>query len=716
MSAGLDTFFRPRSVVLVGATDKSVWSQLIYGNFAAMGYDGEVWLVNKRGTPAHGHEAATSCRDLPGVPDVAYIFVPTEAVRDAIEDVADAGIKNALILSSGYAETGSGGAEKQAELIAYARDKGVTLLGPNSLGFIDYTRNIPVSPFPVGADYLTGHLAIVSQSGATTNVIAKFAQQQGIGLSYAIATGNEADLDTARVIDYLADDEATRVIAVFAETIKDPAGFRDAACKAAAAGKPLIVLKVGRTELASQLAQAHTGSVTGDDRIFEAVCAQDNIIRVGSIEEMVVTAGVLAHTGPVSGGVAIISISGGACELIADAAEVAGLALPAFSEMTRAALQAVIADYGAIFNPLDVTGAAVRDPSLFEQLLKILAADPAIGLTACVYDLPRDARDYVERTTLTCIGAGLAASDTPGIMINQAIRPVSAFSRQLMAELGIPAVTGGLDLGVKALASVQRWSRQHARPGRRDTTFPRSPAICSQRPASEHETLAYLQAQGAPVIPVAGASTADEAVAAWRTVGGPVVLKIASSAIQHKSDIGGVKLNLDSEAAVREAFAAIVAAARTAYPAAAIDGCLVAPMRPGGIELFVGTAQSAWGPVIAAGLGGVWIELLADTSLRLLPIDKADARAMLEELRARRILDGYRGAPAANLDAVAEAICKIGDAALALGPDLVALEVNPLRACGDAVEALDALAIWSTQPASLPTPQHYGDTCHPEHC
>lgn len=695
MSAALDTFFRPRSVALVGATDKSAWSRLIHANFEAMGYTGDVWLVNKRGAPAHGQEAVTSCSDLPSVPDIAYIFVPTDAVGDALEDVAGAGIRNALVLSSGYAEAGTDGTRKQQALIDYARARGVRLLGPNSLGFINYGHRIPVSPFPVGTGFLTGNLAIVSQSGATTNVIAQFAQQQGIGLSYAIATGNEADLDTASVIDYLIEDEATRVIAVFAETIKHPAAFRAAARKAADAGKPLIVLKVGRTELASQLAQAHTGSVTGDDRIFDAVCAQDNIIRVSSIEEMVTTAGVLAHTGPLDGGVAIVSISGGACELIADAGEVAGLDLPPFSPQTSAALGEVIADYGSIFNPLDVTGAAVRDPSMFERILKILGADPAIGLTACVYDLPRSSDDFVNRTIMGCIGAGLAASRTPGILINQAIRPVGEFSRDLMAEQGIAAVTGGLDLAVKALAAAQSWSRRRANGSRGSAATPTMLGSASVRPASEHETLAYLREMGAPTIGVECAPTADVAVKAWKTIGGPVVLKIASSAIQHKSDIGGVRLNLDSESAIRDAFAEIMSSAAMAYPEAAIDGCLVAPMRQGGIELFVGTAQSAWGPVIAAGLGGVWIELLADTSLRLLPIDASDARAMLDELRARRILDGYRGAPAADLDRVAEAISKIGDAALALGPDLVSLEINPLLVRGDAVEALDALAVWS---------------------
>lgn len=694
MTGRLDSFFRPRSIALVGATDKSAWSRLIYANFGAMGFDGDVWLVNKRGAPAHGQEAVSSCHDLPAIPDIAYIFVPTEAVGEAVRDAVEAGIRNLLILSSGYAETGADGKSKQDDLIAFARASGAAVLGPNSLGFVDYTRGIPVSPLPVGTNVQRGHLAIVSQSGATAIVIANFAQQQGIGLSAVVATGNEADLDTASVIDYLVDDEATRVIAVFAETIKSPAAFRAAARKAAAAAKPLIVLKVGRTELASQLAQAHTGSVTGDDRIFDAVCAQDNVIRVTSIEEMVVAAGVLAHSGPIAGGVAIISISGGACELLADAAEAAGLDLPPFADATRAALRDVVVDYGAIFNPLDVTGAAVRDPILFERILTILAADPAIDLTACIYDLPSSTEDFIERSALAHIGTGLAASKTAGIMINQAIRPISAFARAVMAEAGIPAVSGGLDLTVKALAAAQLWSKRRAR-AKASVAVPSTAEIATARPSSEFATLTYLQGQGAPVVPVACATTADEAVAAWRAIGGAVVLKIASSAIQHKSDIGGVRLNLDSEDDIRAAFAAIIAAARSTFPDAMLDGCLVAPMRPGGVELFVGTAQSAWGPVIAAGLGGVWIELLADTSLRLLPIDDGDALAMLGELRARRILDGYRGAPAADLGAVAAAIRRIGDAAMALGPDLVSLEVNPLLVRGDAVEALDALAVWN---------------------
>lgn len=392
----LERLFRPRSVALVGASEKSPWSQLIHANFGKMGYTGQVYLVNRRGVPAHGLPASTSCADLPARPDIAYVFVPTEAIADAIADVGAAGIPYALVLSSGYAETGKDGEKAQRELVEQARAAGVRILGPNSLGFINFVDRTPVSPFPVSDDPLIGSVAIVSQSGATTQVIAAFAQQQGIGLTYAIATGNEADLNTAEIVRFLADDPATKVIGVFAETIKDTRAFRDAARACAVASKPLLVFKVGRTELAQQLAQAHTGSVAGDDRIFDAVCAQDHIIRVHSMEELVVTAGILANTGPVHGGAAILSISGGACEMVADAGEVHGLSLPRFAPETVVALEQAISSYGATFNPLDVTGAAVRDPSMWESLIAIAARDPAIGVVGVVYDMPG-----VLRTTST---------------------------------------------------------------------------------------------------------------------------------------------------------------------------------------------------------------------------------------------------------------------------------------------------------------------------
>jgi acyl-CoA synthetase (NDP forming) len=378
--------------------------------------------------------------------------------------------------------------------------------------------------------------------------------------------------------------------------------------------------------------------------------------------------------------------------MVADAGEVHGLSLPRFAPETVVALEQAISSYGATFNPLDVTGAAVRDPSMWEGLIAIAARDPAIGVVGVVYDMPRGPEDYVNRVALKHIGSALARVGKPALLINQALRPVGSQDWNTLTEFGVPCVAGGLDLVVRALAAVQRWSRGLARL----ESAPSLPAISrsSVRPRSEREALEYLRAKGVGTPPCVCAPSAGEAVSAWRTMGSPVVLKIASPAIQHKSDIGGVRLGLNDAEAITVAFNEIVAAATAAFPGATIDGCLVMPMRPDGVELFVGTARTAWGPAIAVGLGGIWIEALADVAVRLLPVSEGDVLEMLDSLRGRKLLGGFRGQPAVDRAAVAAQIIRIGEAAVALGPDLVSLEVNPLRVRGTVAEALDALAVW----------------------
>jgi acyl-CoA synthetase (NDP forming) len=630
------------------------------------------------------------------VPDLAYVFVPGEAVAEAVEDAAAAGIRFILLLTSGFAEAGEDGRGRQEAIVKLVRSYGATIMGPNCLGFVNYTAGIAVTPMMVVKDPLLGAVSIVSQSGQTAAVLADFAQQQGIGISHVIASGNEADLDTARIVDHLLDGDETRVVVMFVESIRDPARFKRIAREARERKKALVVLKVGRTPLSAKLAQAHTGSVTGDDRIFDAVCRQYNVVRVSTPEDAIVTAGLLAQTGPISGSIAAASISGGGCEIMADCADTVGLDLPPFSEATAAKLRAVASDYGAVINPLDVTGAAVRDPALFEKVLRILAEDPGIGFTACIFDLARTEADFCNEQMLGCIGRGLAACNPPGVLMNQSLRPVTAHSRGLMARCGIPQVVGGIDHAVRALKTLVDWSA-----GLRAPPPPEVPAQLqgTARPQSEFDTIAYLADRGVPVVPMHCARTAAEAARFAESAGGPVALKIASPDIQHKSDIGGVRLGVQGGAAAAVAFDGIMQSVRAAKPDARIDGCIVAPMRSGGVELFVGIARSQWGPVIVAGLGGVFMEVLADTSMRLLPITASDARQMLEELRGRKLLYGYRGAPAVDLDVAGRALQAIGDAALALGPDLVALEVNPLFASGERIEALDALAVWDDRRA-----------------
>lgn len=694
----LSTLFRPQSVAIVGASEKSTWTSVMLECMRAYGFEGPMYAVNRSGAAVFGMPGFTSCGAIPHRVDAAYISVPIDAVPEAIEDLTRANIRAAVVLTSGYGEAGAEGLRKQQALAEQAAAKGIVMLGPNCLGFANVAHRSAITAIPPrGALRDGGRVSFVCQSGATAAEILEFMQQQGVGVSFFAATGNEAQITVAEIVDYLVVDEATRVIMVFAESIRNSARFAAAARRALAAAKPIVVLKVGASELAASVAKAHTGSLVGDDRVFSAACRQLGMIRVHSLEDLVVTAALLAHTGPLrAGGAGITSISGGACTLISDQAEAAGLSLPAFALETVAALREVLPDYASTLNPLDVTGAAVRDATIFEKTLVILARDPAIAVRLCVLNLPH--AEGVSTPTpamLAAVGRGLRTGDSPGLLSVQTIKPVTDVSRRLMREADIPAVTGGLDHATRALGQAIWWSARQRH--RRETPAPpgRAAKPLGKDASSEREVLEYLSQFGVGVIPSRLARSADEAVAHARQLGGRVALKVASADIAHKTEVGGVRLRIEGDGAAA-AYREIDASVRRARPDARIDGVLVSPMRESGIELFVGAARDAdWGMVIAVGVGGIWVEALRDTAVRVLPVDRDDVIEMLESLRAVRILRGFRGAPAADLDAIAAAVVRIGDAALALGSSVASLEINPLLVDGARVEALDGLVVWA---------------------
>jgi acyl-CoA synthetase (NDP forming) len=409
--------------------------------------------------------------------------------------------------------------------------------------------------------------------------------------------------------------------------------------------------------------------------VFDAVCRRFGVIRVTSCEDLILTAALLAATGPLrKPGVGIASISGGACTLIADRAEEAGVELPAFAPATVAALQEMLPGYASALNPLDVTGAAVRDPTMFTKAVRIMADDPASGLIG-ICMTPPNAERQANDAILAAIGDGVAAVDKPVVVISTHLKNLNDFSREVIARTRLPFVIGGLDHAIRAFGKAAWWSAQLAKPA---------------------AALDYLAGFGVAVIPAVVARDADAARAAASGMGGRVALKIASPDIAHKTECGGVRLGVAGDDAVRDAYAGIMRDVSEKAPGARIDGIIVSPMREGGVELFVGTARDpVWGPVIALGLGGIFVEALEDTALALLPVSKPEVLDMLAGLRGAKILRGFRGAPAADLDAVAEAVVRIGTAALALGPDLVTLEINPLLVNGGSVEALDALAVWT---------------------
>lgn len=697
------TQLTPRSIAIIGASDRSRWSSTAFENLTEGGFQGALHLINPRGALAHGRQTATSCAAVGAPIDLGLIMTPAAAVADAIADLAAAGGKSAVIVTAGFAETGSDGQTLQDSLKALAAKHRIRLLGPNCLGFINFVNRTYAWTTQVIAPSRNTGVAIVSQSGATAYFLSTLAHQQDVGLSYVISTGNEIDLDAASFIDYFLDDPHTHSIAVFAETFRHPERFRRVAERALLIGKPLVVLKVGASEVTAQSAMAHTGALVGDDRVFKGICEQYGIIRVHSMEDLLATADIVGRTGVLRpGGLCVLTNSGGVGEIAADTADLRGIQLPAISTATAALLQKNLPDIATVHNPLDLTGSVT--PVQCEDVVRILGVQDEHAVILCPwYEIPNEPAQMSERLTQlhAHLASGLAAAPVPGLLVSYTNTRVNDFSRKIIAETGANYLACGLDRALTGLAGSFWWSQRQREQAeamalKTPTSVSSAPTTNNlERPRSEHQALAFLARQGVPVVPTSLASNADEAVALAHALGGAVVVKVASPDIAHKSDIGGVVLNLQGDDAVRVATLQVLQAAREKCPAAQIEGVIVAPMRERGIELFVGyTRDPQWGPVLAVGLGGVWVEILQDVALRPLPVDAREIKRMLKGLRGTKLLTGQRGIPAADLDAVANAIERIAQAILNLGTELEALDVNPLWVRGSQVEALDALFVW----------------------
>jgi acyl-CoA synthetase (NDP forming) len=695
----LTSLLRPRSVALVGASDKSAFSLLAYRNLVEFGLAGHTYLVSRR-AEVHGQAAVPSCAQIGEPVDVAYLMVPQAGMPAALEDAAAAGIRNACVLSSGYAEAGEAGRAAQDELARHAAGLGLVLLGPNHLGFANFTDGVPVCSIPVPRRE-PGPVALLSQSGASSSAMLDFAAMVDVGLSYLVTLGNEAMITAGHVLDYLVDDPGTRAVAIFMETVRDPETFRRAARRAAAADKAIVVLKAGSSVLSARTAAAHTGALTGDDRVIDAVFADLGVIRVDCIEDMLITAGAAAALGRLSKpGIGIVSISGGACDIVADRADDLGADLPELAPETRAALAAIMPAYGTVQNPLDVTGAAVIDPTIFTRAIEAMSADPAIGVVGVVNSIPWRADQFPGQAFVDAIGAGMRAASGPSAYVNQVMQPVTDVTRASMAHGGVSCVIPGLRQAVVALHHVAWWS------GATRTTEagpPAVPAVPVPEPArrhgkwSEHAARGLLADAGIPLVPARLAGSAAEAVQAAAGFGAPVSIKVVSAGIPHKTDIGGVRLDVPpADGPVRAAYQAVTEAATAARPAGpAIDGVLVSPMRRGGTELLVGVVRDPqWGPVLAVAIGGLFVEILNESVLAPLPVSAVQAGRLLDRLRGQAVLDGARGGVPADRGALAAVIARIGDLALALGEDLESLEVNPLLVDGARIEALDAAVTW----------------------
>src|SRR2546421_4187084 len=575
----LHSLFEPRSIALVGASDKSTWSLMIHVGLTEGGFTGRVYYINPRNPTVHGQPTVARLSDIGEPVDLCYIMVGTDAVLSIIHDMIAADIHNAVVLTGGLAEQDEHGRELQDEITRLAAAHDLAIVGPNCMGYINIARSTEAMATLPERPILVGSVALISQSGALGGMMLNYAHTQNVGLSMLISTGNEATISVTDALQYAVADEATKVIALFMETIREPDRFVQIARQAFERGKPIVVLKAGRSEVTARVALTHTGALTGDDRVIDALFRQLGIVRVNSIEELIVTANAFAKLGQLPGRrLGIVAISGGACDLAADLAEGAGIALPIFTEQTRNDLRALLPVLGPANNPLDVTGAAMNNQDLMGNLLGIVTHDPELDAVLCLMEPPADEtlQSRLLMNILMGIGQALKRSPIPAFMIPIASNDVRESGRAFLERTGVPFLSGGIRILIPALGKLMDWTERYRTAQAHGSKAPSEGvrAISLDDAAtgswSEYQARAFLEQQRIPVIPATLATSAEQAAEAARAMGFPVALKIASPDIVHKSDIGGVKLGLQNEEEVREAFTEVMSTAQAVTPAARI--------------------------------------------------------------------------------------------------------------------------------------------------
>ncbi|MEV4376309.1 acetate--CoA ligase family protein [Streptosporangium sp. NPDC049644] len=712
LTRDLGGFFAPRRVALIGASESSGWTRLVLaGTDLSAGLD-DVVLVNPRRGTVHGRRAVPGLDALDAPVDLAFVMVGPDHVADVVEQALAAGTRDFVVLSAGLGEAGPRGEERQRRLVELCAAGGARLLGPNVSGFVNATDGVRLFGLPVPDGLPAGRVGVVMQSGGLATHVLGLARSWGTGLSLLVTTGNEAVITATDAIGHLVDDEATDVIAVFLESVRDPAAFRATALRAAERGKPIVALHVGSSSLGREAALSHTGALVGDHASTVAALEDLGVVPVRSIEDLVATAALLGrHPRGLRGRrLAVVAASGGACELIADAAEPLDFTLPPFAGPLAKALVEEMPAFADVQNPLDVTGFVVKAADLPFTATRLVAEhgsddyDVTILQSVVLPAAPGPDEDVV-RARFGRLAQAIRDSPVPVVLQTGAVFALSPFALEIVRENDL-VILPGIAAGMNALDGSARYAELLPR-ALRD----RSPVVpvtggtvngtvngtVSGAAASELERL--LVECGVPVPPSRLARTADEAAEAAAELGFPVVLKVISEDVPHKSDVGGVVLDLRDPDAVRSAFEKMLAEVASRLPDAVLDGALVAPMRPAGVELLVSVINDPnWGPLLTVGSGGVLTELLEDVVVRPLPVPERDIPGLLSELRVSRLLGGFRGSAPADLARVAAAVHGVQRLATTLGPELRAIEVNPLWVHGDRVEALDLLVDWAPRP------------------
>ncbi|CAN7716212.1 MULTISPECIES: bifunctional acetate--CoA ligase family protein/GNAT family N-acetyltransferase [unclassified Variovorax] len=688
----LDRLLSPNSVAVFGASNRqgsvgaTVWRNLRAGHFA-----GPIYAVNPKHAVLDGAPVFAKAAHLPGAPDLALLCTPAHTVAQLIAELGALGTRAAIIVTAGLSA-----AQKQAALDA-AKPYLMRLLGPNCIGLL--SPHIGLNASFAHTDALPGELAFVSQSGALVTAVLDWAKSRGIGLSHLVSLGDHCDVDFGDLLDHLASDARTRSILLYVESVESPRKFMSAA-RAAARNKPVIVVKAGRAGNGVRAAASHTGALAGSDAVYDAAIRRAGMLRVNTLQDLFIAAETLARfRGNRSESLTIMTNGGGAGVMAADAAARAGITLAEPNEALLERLNAVLPANWSHANPIDIIGDAPIER--YTDTLSALLADEAAGAVLFVHAPTAIVRsDDIARACLP-----LLRTTGPRVMSAWLGDAAVAQARQLFEQAGIPDYPTPEE-AVRAFAMLQTYRRNQdtliEAPSASENPVPDVASAHRQLDAvlaegrewlGEQEAKAVLKAYGVPVVPTLAVPASAEAIfSAAREVGYPVALKIVSRDITHKSDVGGVRLDLRDRASLDHAVSEMLQAVRTARPDARIDGFTVQPMvrRPHAQEVIVGASiDSVFGPVILCGQGGTAVEVTADSAVALPPLNRSLARELVSRTRVSRLLAGYRDHPPAQLDALYDVLIAVSQM-LADLPQLAELDINPLHVDESGAIALDA--------------------------
>jgi len=705
----LKKFFNPQSIAIIGASkDFTSISGKPIKYLLSHGYEGNIYPVNPKYKEIGSLQCYPSITEIPGEVDMALIAINYKRVLQVLEDCHKKGVKYAAIFSSGFAEVGEEGKQLQQQIIELAKKTGIRVLGPNCQGLVNLPNKIAAgfSASLENKPLVSGKTGFVTQSGALGYSIFNLAQEMGVGFSYIVSTGNEVDIHSLELLQYMVEDDNTDLLVAYLEGIKDGKLFARLTTRALELGKPIVTLKVGRSDVGQKAASSHTASLTGSDNVADAFFKQNGVIRVDDIQDITDIAGLYGRIClPKGKGLGIVTTSGGAGILAADTAIEAGLEVPELSEQTKNRIGEVIPDYGSAMNPVDVTAQVINDPEGFMNVLDAMMDNPGIDALVIVVTMiygaagERLARDIVEISKRA--GKPIALCWTAGDRLME-----NCFA--ILRKGEVPYFKSPVRC-VKAVGALMNYGAFRSSWVEREKSLSQVSAAAQQVEASvegylngcgmrltEHEGKELLAKYRIPVTEEAVASSEEEAAAIGSKIGYPLAVKVDSPDIMHKTEAGALKLFINNEQELREAFNEVLANSKAYKPDAIINGALVQEMVQDGTEVIVGINNDPqFGPVVVFGLGGIFVEILKDVSMRVAPFGYEDALDMIKEIKGYGVLAGARGQARKDISALAEVLVRVSEMAVQFEEEIQELDINPLLVLdeGKGVKVADALVI-----------------------